>query len=169
MIDAKWLKGRVEVRRDGGILRPRRERLFVAGRDKSKLVEGLLRQVAAVREACPAADMRGAFCFADVEGLPLVGRSRARGRRRCAPTVWRARRPHARRRRPRWRVGGGGERRRVRSARGAISRCRLGAARATRARSSGSPARVGEGAVVLGRGSSPSSSTSMKGPIGDDA
>jgi Nuclease-related domain len=74
VIDAKHLKGRVQVRRDGGILRPRRERLFVAGRDRSSLVEGLLRQVAAVREAFPAADVRGALCFADVDGLPTLER-----------------------------------------------------------------------------------------------
>jgi hypothetical protein len=85
VIDAKWLKGRVEVRRDGGILRPRRERLFVAGRDKAKLVEGLLRQVAAVREALPAADVRGAFCFADVEGLPTFGRLTVAGLAVCGP------------------------------------------------------------------------------------
>ena len=85
VIDAKWLRGRIEVRGDGGILRPRRERLFVAGRDKSKLVEGLLRQVAAVREAFPAADVRGAFCFADVEGLPTFGRLTVAGLAVCGP------------------------------------------------------------------------------------
>ena len=84
-IDAKWLKGRVEVRGDGGILRPRRERLFVAGRDKSKLVDGLLCQVAAVREAFPAADVRGAFCFAEVEGLPTFGRLTVAGLAVCGP------------------------------------------------------------------------------------
>lgn len=85
VIDAKWLRGRVEVRRDRGILRPRRERLFVAGRDRSKLVEGLLRQVDAVREAFPAADVRGAFCFADVEGLPTFGRLTVAGLALCGP------------------------------------------------------------------------------------
>jgi hypothetical protein len=85
VIDAKRLKGRVEVRRDGGILRPRRERLFVGGREKTKLVEGLLRQVTAVREAFPRYDVRGAFCFADVDGLPTFSRPTIAGLSICSP------------------------------------------------------------------------------------
>jgi hypothetical protein len=59
--------------------------LFVAGRDKSKLVEGLLRQLAAVHEAFPAADVRGAFCFADTDGLPTFGRLTIAGLAVCGP------------------------------------------------------------------------------------
>ena len=85
VVDAKLLKGRVEVRREGGVLRPRTERLFVGRRDKSKLVDGLLRQVSVVREAFPGHDVRGAFCFADVDGLPTFSRLTVAGLRICGP------------------------------------------------------------------------------------
>src|SRR5690606_31048059 len=40
VVDSKRYKGRPELRVEGGILRPRVEKLVVGGRDKSKLVEG---------------------------------------------------------------------------------------------------------------------------------
>lgn len=78
VIDAKRYKGKIEVRKsffgDPG--------LFIAGRNKTKLVEGLGRQRAAVRaaldEAIPEIPVHACFCFLNPagqsggSGLPLV-------------------------------------------------------------------------------------------------
>ena len=45
VIDAKKYKGSPSLRVEGGILRPRVEKLMVGGRDKSRLVDGVLWQV----------------------------------------------------------------------------------------------------------------------------
>lgn len=87
VVDAKTHHGRLEVRRAGGLLRPRTERLYIAGRDKTSLLEGLARQVDAVRGELAAVEadvpVRGALCFVGTElpwfgdsvaGVPLVGR-----------------------------------------------------------------------------------------------
>lgn len=65
VIDAKRYKGRPERRVEGGLTRPRNERLFVAGRDRSQLVEGLLTQVDRVRQAASDLPITGALCFID--------------------------------------------------------------------------------------------------------
>lgn len=68
VIDAKRYKGKIEVRRPlfG------KEKLFIWGRDKTQLVEGLERQVAAVRTAigpvAPHVPVRGCFCFINPDG-----------------------------------------------------------------------------------------------------
>ena len=68
VIDAKRYKGKIEVRKPifG------KEKLVIAGRDKSKLVEGLRRQVDAVRSglALVEADVAvgGCFCFVNPDG-----------------------------------------------------------------------------------------------------
>jgi hypothetical protein len=87
VIDAKTHRGTLEVRRSGGLFTPRVEKLYIAGRDKTSLLDGLDRQVAAV--ASQLADVgatvpvRGALCFVGTElpwfgesirGVPLVGR-----------------------------------------------------------------------------------------------
>lgn len=63
VIDAKRYKGRIEVRK-GFFGEPR---LFVAGRDKTKLVEGLARQREVVRaalaETVPTMPAHACFCF----------------------------------------------------------------------------------------------------------
>lgn len=46
-------KGRPELKIEGGILRPRVERLLVGRRDCTKLGDGLLKQITLVREAVP--------------------------------------------------------------------------------------------------------------------
>jgi hypothetical protein len=78
VVDAKAHRGALEVRRGGGILRPRTERLFIAGRDKTTLLDGLARQVETVRAALEAVDaavpVRGALCFVGTE-LPWFGES----------------------------------------------------------------------------------------------
>lgn len=78
VIDAKRYKGKIEVRKPffG------EPRVFVGGRDKTKLVEGLARQREAVRaalaETVPAMPVHACFCFlnpadqAGGSGLPVL-------------------------------------------------------------------------------------------------
>lgn len=74
VIDPKRYVGqRPALRVEGGLLRPRVEKLMVSGRDRTNLVEGVLKQVALVRvivgDEMPVA---GILCF--VEGdWPLIG------------------------------------------------------------------------------------------------
>jgi hypothetical protein len=49
VIDAKKYKGRPSLKVEGGILRPRTEKLLVGTRDQTKLVDGVLKQVDVVR------------------------------------------------------------------------------------------------------------------------
>lgn len=86
VVDAKKHKGRLEVRHG---------KLFIGGRDKSKLVDGVLRQAAAVRTALSAAgiaacDVKPVLCFVGtelpwgrtvVDGVEITGR---RGLRKLA-------------------------------------------------------------------------------------
>lgn len=88
VIDAKTHQGALEVRRSGGLFSPRVEGLYINGRDRTPLVHGLLKQVAAVRTELEKvhADVpvRGALCFVGTElpwfgssnivNVPLVGR-----------------------------------------------------------------------------------------------
>jgi Nuclease-related domain len=78
VIDAKRYKGTIEVQKPlfG------KEKLVIAGRDKTKLVEGLKRQVEAVRKGLAliesTAPLHGCFCFinppgqAGGSGIPLL-------------------------------------------------------------------------------------------------
>jgi hypothetical protein len=78
VIDAKRYKGKIEVRKPffG------EPRLLIAGREKTKLVEGLARQRKAVRaalaETVPAMPVHACFCFLNPDnqaggsGLPLL-------------------------------------------------------------------------------------------------
>jgi len=69
VIDAKRYKGKIEV------LKPLfgKPKLMIAGRNKTRLVEGLTRQVDAVRttlaEIAPGTPVHGCFCFINPEGL----------------------------------------------------------------------------------------------------
>lgn len=74
VIDTKRLAGRVEVRGRGA-----RAELRVAGRRRSGLLDGMERQLAAVRAAVGDVDVRAALCFVDTAGLPLLGRLEPRG------------------------------------------------------------------------------------------
>lgn len=87
VVDAKTHRGTLEVRRSGGLFTPRVERLYIGGRDKTSLLDGLARQVDSVKRVLHAADavlpVRGALCFVGTElpwfgesirGVPLVGR-----------------------------------------------------------------------------------------------
>lgn len=74
VIDAKrYVAKRPTLRVEGGILRARVERLMVGSSDRTKLVDGVLKQVDLVRslidDAMPVA---GVLCFVDAD-WPLVG------------------------------------------------------------------------------------------------
>lgn len=78
VVDAKRYKGRVEARRDGSFPGPGPDRLFIAGRDRTRLVEAMALQVEAVRAALhhlyadPPVAVVPVLCFIDAE-WPLVG------------------------------------------------------------------------------------------------
>jgi hypothetical protein len=83
VIDSKAIRGQVRVRRVGGLFSPRRSILLIAGRDRTRLVDGVERQVDAVREALDElavgeVDVRGALCFPDPDGLPVFGQLKVR-------------------------------------------------------------------------------------------
>lgn len=77
VVDAKDIRGKVRVTTPliGS------SKLLVDGRDRSKLIDGLERQVAAVREALEASHgeiaVRGVLCFTQAD-LPLLGTLRMR-------------------------------------------------------------------------------------------
>ena len=74
VVDSKRYKGRPELRIEGGILRPRVEKLIVGGRDKTKLVEGVEWQVEQVRSAAGVIPVTGVLCFVEAD-WPLIGGS----------------------------------------------------------------------------------------------
>ncbi|MDO9590440.1 MAG: nuclease-related domain-containing protein, partial [Microcella sp.] len=68
VIDAKRYVGKApEKRVEGGVIRPRVELLMVKGRDKTALVEGMLKQVAHVREVVGDVPVYGVLCFVDAD------------------------------------------------------------------------------------------------------
>jgi hypothetical protein len=84
VIDAKNLSGKVRAASAGGIIRPRTEHLMVSGRDRTKLIEGLERQMDVVRSLLEGTqwqeiDVQGCLCLATEAGLPLLGTVRVRG------------------------------------------------------------------------------------------
>jgi hypothetical protein len=76
VVDAKrYRNSRPELRIQGGLFRPRTEQLYVAGRERSSLVDGMHKQVALVRAALvdqPEVPVRGVLCFVDAD-WPLIG------------------------------------------------------------------------------------------------
>lgn len=72
VVDAKRYKGRPELKVEGGILRPRVEKLLVGRRDCTKLVDGVLRQVALVQQVVGNVPVTGALCFLEAD-WPLIG------------------------------------------------------------------------------------------------
>ena len=92
VIDSKRYKGK-KVRVETPLLG--KAKLMVGGRDKTKLVDGLLKQVEIVAgllaEIAPGVKVSGAFCFVDVD-LPLLSTPKIRGlpvfgRRRLAKHI----------------------------------------------------------------------------------
>jgi hypothetical protein len=88
VVDVKrYVRATIQVRRIGGVFIPRRDQLFINGRDHTRLFDSLERQLAAVRAALASEPSGGeipveaAFCFVDarlprrpasVEGIPLL-------------------------------------------------------------------------------------------------
>ncbi|WP_416954430.1 nuclease-related domain-containing protein [Nocardioides sp. T5] len=73
VIDAKRYSGRPQLRIEGGLLRPRVERLIVGRRDCTKLVDGVLNQVEVVRAVVgDQIPVHGVLCFVDAD-WPLIG------------------------------------------------------------------------------------------------
>ncbi len=78
VIDAKRYKGRPHRRVEGGIIRPRVEKLMVGSRNCTKLLTSVHKQIDVVGGALASAgitDMapvRGMLCFIDAE-WPLIG------------------------------------------------------------------------------------------------
>lgn len=72
VIDAKRYKGRPELKIEGGILRPRAEKVMVGRRDCTKLADGVLKQVDLVREVVDDLPVTGALCFVEAD-WPLIG------------------------------------------------------------------------------------------------
>lgn len=74
VIDAKRYKGRPELKIEGGILRPRVEKVLVGRRDCTKLVDGVLKQVNLVRDVVGDLPVTGVLCFVAAD-WPLIGGS----------------------------------------------------------------------------------------------
>lgn len=76
IIDAKrYRDARPELRVEGGIIRPREELLIVGGRDRTKLVQGMHKQLGLVQAALadqPDVPVHGVLCFVDAD-WPLFG------------------------------------------------------------------------------------------------
>jgi hypothetical protein len=73
VIDAKRYKGRPDLQVEGGILRPRVETLMVGKRDRTSLVDGVLKQVGLVRDIIgPDIPVKGVLCFVEAD-WPLIG------------------------------------------------------------------------------------------------
>ncbi|GAA2494106.1 nuclease-related domain-containing protein [Terrabacter carboxydivorans] len=74
VVDAKKYKGRPALRVEGGLFRPRTETLVVGGRNCTKLVDGVLKQVDLVRAALDddTVTVTGVLCFVAAD-WPLIG------------------------------------------------------------------------------------------------
>jgi hypothetical protein len=75
VVDAKcYVNKRPELRVEGGILRPRAEKLMVGGRDRTRLVDGVLGQAQRVRAALgdESIDVSGVLCFIEAH-WSLIG------------------------------------------------------------------------------------------------
>ncbi|MFT4034518.1 MAG: nuclease-related domain-containing protein [Patulibacter sp.] len=71
VIDAKRYQGRPVVKAEGGLMKPRVEKLFVGKRDCTKLVDGMLWQVEQMREQSVDIPVSGVLCFIDSD-WPLL-------------------------------------------------------------------------------------------------
>jgi hypothetical protein len=73
VIDAKKYRGRPHLKIEGGLFRPRVERLIVGSRDCTKLVDGVLKQVDVVRGLLDDdVPVHGVLCFVEAD-WPLIG------------------------------------------------------------------------------------------------
>lgn len=76
VVDAKQYKGRVSLKVEGGFISPVVRKLVVGGRDRTKLVDGVVKQVGHVTEALVdvPVPVQGLLCFLEAD-WPLVGGS----------------------------------------------------------------------------------------------
>ncbi len=72
VIDAKRYKGRPALKIEGGILRPRVDKLLVGRRDCTTLIDGMVKQVGLVREVAEGIPVTGVLCFIEAD-WPLLG------------------------------------------------------------------------------------------------
>ena len=73
VIDPKRYKGRPSLKVEGGLFRPRVEKLLVGTRDCTKLVDGVLKQIDVVRGVVgDEVPVHGVLCFVDAD-WPLLG------------------------------------------------------------------------------------------------
>ncbi|WP_404388817.1 nuclease-related domain-containing protein [Humibacillus xanthopallidus] len=73
VIDAKKYRGRPHLKIEGGLFRPRTERLLVGSRDCTKLVDRVLRQVDVLRGLLDIdVPVHGVLCFIEAD-WPLIG------------------------------------------------------------------------------------------------
>lgn len=80
VIDAKKYKGRPHLRVEGGLLRPRVEKLIVGTRDCTKVVDGVLKQVDIVRGVTgDDVPVHGMLCFVEADWPPIGGSFTTRG------------------------------------------------------------------------------------------
>lgn len=78
VVDSKTHRGKVRVDRVSGLFAPRRTVLLIGGRDQTSLIDAVKRQMDHVMAALARAgyadlDVRGALCFPQPDGLPLLG------------------------------------------------------------------------------------------------
>lgn len=85
VIDAKTHRGKIRRDWEGGLFSERRMILRINGRDETKLITGVEKQIAHVHAALANLNLgqdievRGALCFPNVDGLPLFGQIEIRG------------------------------------------------------------------------------------------
>jgi len=73
VIDAKKYRGRPHLKIEGGLVRPRVERLLVGSRDCNRLVDGVLKQVDIVSSLLDDdVPVHGVLCFVEAD-WPLIG------------------------------------------------------------------------------------------------
>jgi Nuclease-related domain len=78
VIDAKTHRGKIRVDRVGGLFSARRSVLTIGGRDQTRLIDGVERQIELVRTALRRVvedqiEVRGALCFPHIDGFPSLG------------------------------------------------------------------------------------------------
>lgn len=75
VIDAKKYAGRPHLKIEGGLLRPRVEKLMVGSRNCTKLVDGVLKQIDIVRSVVGTqVAVQGVLCFVEAD-WPIIGGS----------------------------------------------------------------------------------------------
>jgi len=85
VVDAKRYRDkRPTLRVEGGVVRPRVEKLIV-GSDRTKLVDGVLRQVQLVHDLVDPVPVAGTLCFVDADWPLLGGSFTVRGVEVCWP------------------------------------------------------------------------------------